>query len=77
MIFDLRCSMFFYGTEPPVKNAIFVGIEGEESKIGPDVSHWKIEINTIEELIALRDEVKEDLVVTKQNSIIIYDGYLE
>ena len=97
MIFNLHCSMYFTGINPPTKNAKFVKIYGEgetrggyiyskgEARdgfphgvpIGENVSEWTIEINTLEELLALRDEVGFDLVVTLENSIIIYDGFLE
>ena len=77
MIFKLEASGFFHGMEPPAKKAIFVKLHGKGSRIGENVSEWKIKIDTFEELLELRDEVGFNLVVTKENSIIIYDGWLE
>ena len=35
------------------------------------------EIKTLEELMAFVKEVKEDIIITKEGKIIIYDDYLE
>jgi hypothetical protein len=45
--------------------------------VGENVSEWTIEIDTLEELLALRDEAGFALVVTLGNNIVIYDGFLE
>lgn len=61
---------------PPSQNAQLVG---EEWQFGHKWSNWEIEINTLEELIALRDEVDQDVIVGKQQDgvdfIEIYDDH--
>jgi hypothetical protein len=37
---------------------------------------WAVEINTLEELLAIVDEVDNQLVIDRE-LIIVYDGYLE
>lgn len=38
--------------------------------------HWEIEINTLEELIALSDREDTQLIIDKEN-ITVYDDYVE
>lgn len=38
---------------------------------------WMVEINTLEDLIALRDEVGEELVIGQNDWITIYDDFIE
>ena len=38
---------------------------------------WMVEINTLEDLLALRDEVHEELVIGQNDWITIYDDFIE
>lgn len=38
---------------------------------------WWVEIQTLEELLALQDSVDEDLILEKDRNIIVYDTYIE
>ena len=37
---------------------------------------WYIDINSLEELIALAEKEEQELIISK-NEIVIYDGYME
>jgi len=39
--------------------------------------YWFVEINTLEELLALQKEVNEQIILRGDNSILIYDTWLE
>ena len=38
---------------------------------------WMVEINTLEELMALRQEVNEELIIGLNNWITVYDDFVE
>jgi hypothetical protein len=66
MKFRIHRVSFFSGKPKPCEGAFL--IDGERG--------WFIEINTLEELIALSVREDESLVVDK-DSIYIYDDYME
>jgi hypothetical protein len=51
-------------TESPCKNAV------------KDSDDWFVELETLEDLIALHKEVGDDLIVS-EGSIWVYDSYME
>lgn len=54
----------------PCKNAFLKVYENGNKE-------WVVEINTLEELIALRKEVNEELVIGLNDTITIYDDFIE
>lgn len=60
----------FHEDNKPCKNAFAHTYETGEKV-------WVIEINTVEELTALRDEVNEELVIGLNNWITVYDDFIE
>lgn len=54
----------------PCKNA-FIKVYENNTK------EWVVELNTLEELIALRDEVNEELVIGLNNTITVYNDFIE
>ena len=75
--------MFFEENKPPVPNAELIG----KDRLGDDL--WAVEIDSLEDLLALKTEVAhslilgsadvevEDLGLDIKHSILIYDGYIE
>ena len=54
----------------PCKNAVL-------KTYGNGVEEWTVEINTLEDLLALRKEVNEELVIGLNDTITIYDDFIE
>ena len=54
----------------PCKNAILKTYEN-------GVKEWIIEVNTLEDLLALRKEVNEELIIGLNDTITIYDDFIE
>ena len=38
---------------------------------------WTVEINTLEDLLAIRKEVNEELVIGLNDTITVYNGFIE
>ena len=38
---------------------------------------WVVEINSLEDLLAIRNEVNEELVIGLNDTITVYDDYIE
>lgn len=54
----------------PCKNAFI-------EKYANGSKEWVVEFNDIEDLLALRDEVNEELVIGLNDQITIYDDFIE
>ena len=54
----------------PCKNAILKTYEN-------GVKEWTVEINTLEDLLYLRKEVNEELVIGLNDTITVYDDFIE
>ena len=83
MKFRIYRTTDYMASEPtkPCENAICVSdgaIEGTVGAMFQKVKpyHWEIEINTLEELIALGDETGHEIIVW-DGGIEIYDGWRE
>lgn len=48
-----------------------------ENAVKSEDGEWVIDLTSLEELLALRDHLDEDLVLYLGNKITIYDDYLE
>lgn len=42
-----------------------------------DAKEWVVEINTLEDLLAIRNEVSEELVIGLNDTITVYDDFME
>ena len=42
-----------------------------------DTKEWVIEIDTLEDLLAICNEVSEELVIGLNNTITVYDDFME
>jgi len=68
MIFEISKTSDWYGKQKPCKKAKMVNNDGENKK-------WQININTLKELLKLREEVGK--LIINSDSIEIYDSYRE
>lgn len=50
----------------PCKNAVF-----------NNAKEWVVEIDTLEDLLAIRNEVSEELVIGLNDTITVYDDFME
>jgi regulation of enolase protein 1 (concanavalin A-like superfamily) len=66
-----------------IKRASYYGYYKEEPQPIPqavkseDGVTWEVEIGTVEELMAMIDQCGIQFIIGKENSIIIYDDYME
>lgn len=42
-----------------------------------ETKEWVVEINTLEDLLSLRNEVNEELVIGLNDRITVYDDFIE
>lgn len=42
-----------------------------------DAKEWVVEIDTLEDLLAIRNEVSEELVIGLNDTITVYDDFME
>ena len=70
------CHALYFKDIKSVKTSLETNTYESLSGEHQEISHWYVEINTLEELMALEKEVNSSLVVDAAE-IIIYDGYLE
>lgn len=54
----------------PCKNAVL-------DAYGNGVKGWTVEINTLKDLLDLRKEINEELVIGLNDTITIYDDFIE
>lgn len=84
MKFEIRCASWYGVKEesdpPPCKNAVFSQeIIPASKEYGTDAyveTKWFVEVNTLEELLAIAKETEHDLIIDSE-LIIIYDAYVE
>lgn len=74
MIFKINRVSDWRGEEKPCEKAKLVKPYNPQDPLGQ--GEWEIEINTLEELIALSDETNHALIVTDKE-IEIYDDWRE
>lgn len=64
--------------EKEVIERIYSGKRGIVEQIGfKEYNTWVVDINTLEELLALMDEVRVEIVIGRSNKITNIDGYIE
>ena len=64
--------------EKEVIERIYSGKRGIIEQIGfKEYKTWVVDINTLEELLALMDEVRVEIVIGRSNKITNIDGYIE
>lgn len=72
-IFRTTCTeKYVQGDKKPCKNAILVA-DAEY----PENNHWEIEINTMEDFLALREEVGESLILSSSRTENGFQPFIE
>ena len=71
MKYEITRTSDWYGTHQPCLGAILSGTDEWNHNI------WKIEINGIDDLKELMRQTSSPLILNRDDSIEIYDGYRE
>lgn len=71
MEFEIYRTWHCHSEEKPCDSAYLAGKDQWDCDI------YKVKIESLEDLIALRDEVNEDIIIHLDGSIEIYDDYRE
>lgn len=71
MEFEIHRTTTRYRNKKPCDSAYLAGKDEWNYDI------YKVKIESLEDLIALRDEVNEDIIIRLDGSIEIYDDYRE
>lgn len=71
MEFEIYRTLKRHSEKKPCDNAYLAGKDEWNYDI------YKVKIESLEDLIALRDEVNEDIIILLDGSIEIYDDYRE